>query len=296
MKAVFLGCLGLAALAGQAAAVEIEPSIRYWSSEGRTTWSHNAQPADPVLGNPTSQLTYSGMRGGLVELGLTVRGGEWFGTGSFGSGSIEGGKLRDEDWFAGQVKFSDTDSVIQRDDIRYWVLDVGRDVFRARRFAVAAFGGLGKYQETIDAFGVTDNLGAGAVLVPVTTRVITNEATWTFFRIGAIGSFRPVERLTLSAEAAYLPILDLSNEDSHHLRGDLGPVPNVHMSGSGDGYMAQVEARLAVFRGAIVSLAYRDWRFTADGTIRFGPSGESLPLKRFETTRSGARAGFSYRF
>lgn len=276
--------------------MEFEPSIRYWESEGKTTWNHNAQPASPIYGNPTSQLTYSGMKSRIVEVGLTVRVSEWFSTGTFGTGSIRGGTLRDEDWLAGQVKFSDTDSVIKGDEIRYWMLDVGRTVFRNRRFAIAPFAGFGKYQEVIDAYGATNNLAGGAVLAPTSTRVITNDATWTFFRIGVVGSFRLVQRLTLSAEAAYLPVADLTSEDSHYLRGDLGPVPNIHMSGTGDGHMGQLEARYNVFKGAVLSLAYRDWRFTANGSIRFGANGQSLPLNKFETTRSGARLGFSYLF
>ena len=296
MKALVRSFAFAAAFAGPAVAVEIEPSIQYWMSEGKTTWNHNAQRANPAFGNPTSQLTYSGMKSGIAELGLAVRIGEWFGAGTFGSGSIDGGTLRDEDWLAGQVKFSDTNSVIKGDEIRYWMLDVGRNVFRNRKFAVAALGGFGKYQEVIDAYGATNNLAGGAVLAPASTRVITNDATWTFFRMGAAGRFRPWEPLTLSAELAYLPVVDLSSEDSHYLRGDLGPVPNIHMSGTGDGHMWQLEARYNVFKGAILSLAYRDWRFRADGTIRFGASGQSLPLNNFETTRSGARLGFSYRF
>jgi len=296
LKALIVGIACAAAFAGEAAAVEIEPSIQYWASEGKTTWNHNAKPANPAFGNPTSQLTYSGMKSGIVEMGLTVRIGEWFGTGTFGSGSIDGGTLRDEDWLAGQVKFSDTDSAIRGDEIRYWMLDLGRSVFRNRRFAIAPFAGFGKYQEVIDAYGATNNLAGGAVLVSASTRVITNDATWTIFRIGVVGSFRPVERLTLSAEVAYLPVADLTSEDSHYLRGDLGPVPNIHMTGTGDGHMGQLEARYNVFKGAILSLAYRDWRFTANGSIRFGASGQSLPLNKFETTRSGARLGLGYRF
>jgi len=265
-------------------------------SEGKTTWSHNAQPASPALGNPTSQLTYSDMKSRIVELGLAVRIEEWFGKATFGSGSIDSGTLQDEDWLRGQVKFSDTNSVIKGDELHYWMLDIGRDVFRSRRFAVAALAGFGEYREVIDAFGATDNLAGGAVLAPQSARVITNDARWSFFKIGATGKFRPVEPLALAAELAYLPVVELTNEDSHYLRNDLGPVPNIHMTGSGDGAMFQLEASYNVFKGAILSIGYRDWRFRADGKIRFGASGQQLPLNNFETTRSGARLGFSYRF
>lgn len=264
-------------------------------SEGKTTWNHNAQPASPIFGNPTSQLTYSGMKSGILELGLTVRINGFFTAFAIGQGKIDGGNLRDEDWLAGQVKFSDTDSVIKGDEIRYFMLDFGYNFFQHKRAGVGGFVGYGEYHEVIDAFGVADKLAGGAQVIPTSVRVITNDAKWTFLRLGVNGRFKPWEPLTLLAEVAILST-DLTNEDSHHLRGDLGPVPNIHMSGSGNGSMWQLEARYNVFKGATLSLAYRDWRLQADGTIRFGASGQSLPLNKFETTRSGARLGFSYRF
>lgn len=275
--------------------MEFEPSIQFWKSEGKTTWNHNAQQANPALGNPTSQLTYSGMKSDIIELGLTVRHGDFFGIATVGTGSIDSGNLQDEDWLAGQVKFSDTNSAIRGDELHYWMLDGGRHLLWVPRATLAAFIGVGQYYETIDAFGVTDNF-TGAITVPSSRKVITNEARWSFFRIGLNGKVSPWTPLILSAEVAYLPYVDLSNEDSHHLRGDLGPVPNIHMNGTGDGLMWQAEARFTIFTGASIFVAYRDWRFKADGDIRFGSSSQRLPLKDFETTRSGVRLGFSYRF
>jgi hypothetical protein len=286
----------LAALAATPAfALEFEPSVRYWISEGRTTWNHNAQPANPGFGNPTSQLTYSGMKSGVLEFGLTVRFGEFFGAAAIGAGAIDGGTLRDEDWFVGQVKFSDTDSVIKGDALNYWMLDFGRNLAWNERGLLAVFIGYGQYHEIIEAFGATDNLANGAVLVPSSVKVITNDAKWTFVRLGLNGKVRLGQRFTFLGEIAYAA-LDLRNEDSHHLRNDLGPVPNIHMRGTGNGVMWQLEGRVALFKGASLSLAYRDWRFKADGTISFGASGRSLPLNAFETTRSGARVGFNYVF
>lgn len=290
-----LGIACVAALAGPAAAVEFEPSIQVWKSEGKTTWNHNAQPANPALGNPTSQLTYSGMKADVIEIGLLVRHREFFGNVTLGTGSIDSGNLQDEDWLAGQVKFSDTNSEIKGDALYYWTIDVGRDLFWSARTTLAAFIGVGQYYETIDAYGVTSNF-TGVTTVPTSRKVITNEAKWSFFRVGLNGKFSPLARVTLAGEIAYLPYVDLRNEDSHHLRADLGPVPNIHMDGSGDGLMWQVEGRVNVFKGANVFLAYRDWRFKADGDIRFGSSGQRLPLNNFETTRSGVRLGFSYLF
>jgi len=286
---------GAAAFAGPAAAVEFEPTIQVWKTEGKTTWNHNAQGANPAFGNPTSQLTYSGMTSDVIELGLTVRHLEWFGTVAIGTGSIDSGNLQDEDWLAGQVKFSDTNSAIRGDELHFWTLDAGRSLVWTQRTTLAAFIGIGQYYEVIDAFGVSDNF-TGVTTVPFSRRVITNDATWSFFRIGLNGKVNPWAPLTLSVEAAYLPFVHLKSEDSHYLRSDLGPVPNIHMDGSGDGLMWQAEVRYTIFQGASFFVGYRDWRFKADGDIRFGSSSQRLPLNNFETTRSGYRIGFSYRF
>jgi hypothetical protein len=275
--------------------VEFEPAVQLWKSEGKTTWNHNAQPANPAFGNPTSQLTYSGMKSDVIEVGLTVRHWQFFGTATIGTGSIDSGNLQDEDWLAGQVKFSDTNSEIRGDSLSYWMLDGGYHLVRGPRGSFAGFVGVGQYYETIDAFGVIDNF-TGVTTVALSRKVISNEARWSFFRLGVNGKVTPWAPLTLSAEFAYLPYVDLSNEDSHHLRGDLGPVPNIHMTGSGDGVMWQVEGRLTIASSASIFVAYRDWRFRADGDIRFGSSSQKLPLNSFETTRSGVRLGFSYRF
>ena len=296
MRAFLLGLACVAALARPAAAVEFEPAIQIWNTNGSTTWNHNAKPANPAFGNPTSQLTYSGMKSSIFEVGLTVRHREFFGTAALGIGSIDGGNLQDEDWLAGQVKISDTNSAIKGDALYYWMIDVGRNVLWSERATLGAFVGVGQYYENIDAFGVTDNLNNGAILVSSRTKVISNEATWTFVRLGLNGKVSPWGPLMLTAEFAYVPYVDLHNEDSHYLRNDLGPVPNIHMDGSGDGVMWQVEARYTLFTGAAFFVAYRDWRFRADGDIRFGSSTQKLPLNNFETTRSGVRVGFSYRF
>lgn len=297
MKNIICAFAWAATLAApQVLAVEFEPSIKYWISEGKTTWNHNAQPASPLLGNPTSQLTYSGMKSHIVEFGLTAQEGDYFGNLSLGVGNIDSGTLRDEDWLAGQVKFSDTNSSIRGDKLRYWVLDVGYNHFRTENSTVAGLVGYGEYEEVIDAFGATNNLAGGAPLISESTRVITNDAKWKFFRLGMNGKTKLNEQFTLLGELAYLPFVKLTNDDSHYLRSDLGPVPNIRSNGSGDGWMWQVESRYYVTKAASFSLAYRDWRFKADGTIRFGSSTTSLPLNKFETSRNGVRLGFSYLF
>lgn len=101
-------CL-LSAFALTAQAQDAEFGARYWYSQATTTRSHNAQGLVPFLGNPTSVLTYEDLNAHAVELhGRKSFGEGWFIKGNAGLGSITRGSFDDEDFFAGQVKFSDT--------------------------------------------------------------------------------------------------------------------------------------------------------------------------------------------
>ncbi len=56
-----------------------ELGVRYWLSTGENKHAHNAQGADPSLGNPTSVLLYENLDANALELfgrGLFAR--EWF--------------------------------------------------------------------------------------------------------------------------------------------------------------------------------------------------------------------------
>ena len=45
----------------------LEAGGRYWWSQGKTQWNHNAQRADPALGNPTSVLIYDRLYAHSIE-------------------------------------------------------------------------------------------------------------------------------------------------------------------------------------------------------------------------------------
>src|SRR3954454_1842195 len=88
-----------------------EFGARYWYSESTTTRSHNAQKADPTLGNPTSVLTYEDLEAHALELhGRKRLSNGGFIKGYAGLGNIKSGSFDDEDFNAGQVKKQDTTS------------------------------------------------------------------------------------------------------------------------------------------------------------------------------------------
>ncbi len=106
-----------------------ELGARYWWSEGKTGFNFTSSKVDPTLGNPTSKLTYDGMHGNSAELFFraTNEGGNFFAKGFVGGGWLNGGSLDDEDFFAGQIKFSDTYSKIKGNSLLYGTIDFGYD-------------------------------------------------------------------------------------------------------------------------------------------------------------------------
>ena len=97
MKCRHVAALALA-LAASLARAEAELGARYWASTGMTRWAHNAQGSAPVLGNPTSILTYDNLDANILELhGRWSFDDRWFIKGNLGIGRINRGNFDDED-------------------------------------------------------------------------------------------------------------------------------------------------------------------------------------------------------
>lgn len=113
---------------------------------------------------------------------------------------------------------------------------------RRRRVTFGPFIGFNYWQEEAEAFGARCNrddlAGAfcgppGSIVVPFSTKVITNQASWAALRLGAEMKVSLRDRLSFIGDAAALPAAYLWNEDSHHLRRDLGLGPNIEDQGIG---------------------------------------------------------------
>src|ERR1044072_7430015 len=101
-----------------------EFGARYWYSEGRTTRSHNAQSADPRVGNPTSVLTWTDLTAHAVEL---------HGRKNFSGGRIADVSLRCEYSKRDQSTISDTTPTVKGDNLSYVSVDVGTDLWRGSK-------------------------------------------------------------------------------------------------------------------------------------------------------------------
>ncbi len=218
---------------------------------------HQFEPAGAIYGNPTSTLTYDDISANALEFVWSARNEtDTFAKGFVGGGWLDGGSLDDEDFFAGQIKFSDTYSKLDGDGLVYGTIDVGQDftlIDNRARVVLSPFVGFNYWEETVEGYGArcnADDVGGffcgptGSIAVPFSTKVITNKQSWASLRLGAELKAKLWDRLTLRGDAAIVPAAYLWNEDSHHLRADLGSTPNIVDSGTGWGYQLEGEVRL----------------------------------------------------
>jgi hypothetical protein len=138
-----------------------ELGARYWWSEGKTGFSINSSKINPTLGNPTSRLSYENMQGNSAELFFrATNGGNIFAKGFAGGGWLNGGSLDDEDFFAGQIKFSGTFSKIKGDSLAYVTIDLGYDfklIDGASKLTIGPYAGFNYWGESQVAFGARCN-------------------------------------------------------------------------------------------------------------------------------------------
>jgi hypothetical protein len=267
-----------------------EFGTRYWLSSGENRFAHNAQGVDPTLGNPTSILTYDDLDARALELHWrsNFSSDGWFFKGNFGVGEVRDGSFDDEDYDAGQVKFSDTTSTVRGERFSYLTLDVGRDLWRsAAGSTLGVFAGFQQWSESVDAFGAMATVGP--ISIPASVRVITNDVRWRSLRVGVAGRAAIASRIRLLADLAYVPYSSARNEDSHYLRADLGPVPNIITGGRGSGVQLDLELRFAIHPRLEAGLGVRHWRLTAD-RADVTLAGVTVPVTEFETRRTGLTA------
>jgi hypothetical protein len=245
-----------------------ELGMRYWLSTGETKNSHNAQAASPALGNPTSVLTYDNLDAHVLELfGRVNFAGNGFLKGNLGVGRINTGSFDDEDYLAGQFKFLDTTSSVTEGTISYGTIDLGIVPWSRGRSTLGLFLGYNQWTEDVDAYGLTqtaDPLGVGGGNLPDSVLVISNKAKWDSLRIGLAANLAFSERGQLAVDLAYVPHGKVRNEDSHYLRPDLGPVPNVIKEGVGTGVQLDLELRYAVSPRTLLGAGLRYWHLEVD--------------------------------
>jgi len=267
---------------------------------------HSPRERAPGNGDPTSELTYDDTDVFSLELyGRLPLPKKFFirGNVGFGIGEIGDGNLRDDDFNTAQVLTSSTDSIIPDTDLFYMGVDIGKEVakFDDRHGSLSLFAGFQYWREKHSGFGIFNRL-TNAQTTSTTTPVIRNEVEWKSFRLGALFTDKVNDKLTLSADLAFIPYTDMHNEDSHLLRtglDDLGPTPNIIMDGDGYGFEGEFGIAYNFASNWVVTFDLRYWTLMSDGDIVLGPNSttsSTFPLNDLDTYRYGLNARVNYVF
>lgn len=280
--------------AGTSDGWQVEFGARAFFSGGRyqKTLSGAGLPAQI-----NSRLTYGGTSATTGELfGRLDAPSGWFVKGYAGIGSHGGGILNDEDFPPDTVPYSSTNSRMRNGRLDYASLDVGALVFRSASARIGLFAGVHHFKEKYHGYGceqVAGNPTICGVPYPPDMLVLSETGRWTSLRLGVVGDFALTERLTLTAEAAFLPYTRLAAFDNHWLRSDINL-----MAENGQGIGAQFEASLAYRLTDKLSLGAggRFWYLaTTSAKTQFPLPGIPASALGFRSERWGAFVQAAYR-
>lgn len=300
---------------------ELEFTFNSWVSNGQTKWRHDASALNPDYGVPTSELDYQGVNSQITEIGVFTH----LPSGhrlklTLGTGVIDEGTLVDDDYLSatgatnlgatqsGAHRFSRTHSDIDGSGLFYFKGEFSPQDFHINtsladiRFSL----GLHLWEEEYTASGVRQ---IECTLLSVCTpgfsgysgvTVITNKVEWTGVGIAMDALFNISNNLAFQLDLTYYPIMNLVNEDTHHLRSDLAQDPSIRMTGNGTGYDLAAAFNYRFSEKFSVHLGYRIWeRWVKNQTITFysaGGGASSANLMDFRTRRDGFMLGVDFNF
>lgn len=212
-------------------------------------------------------------------------------------GASGGGKLNDEDWVipfpAALIPYSNTISGVDN-DIKYWLIDAGYDLWRGAGYKVAPFVGYSEFRQDMAGLGcrqIANRFSDCVPAIPTSVRAIEEDDTWRALRLGTAVDMALAPRIAFAGEAAWLPYVRFTGVDDHVLRTLLSPE-------SGEGMGVQLEATLsyAVTDALSLGIGGRYWSmWTTEGTVNFGGTGEIVPM-RYAAEQAHLLVQGSYRF
>lgn len=329
----FVALLGVAAVlvtntaayASEQKKPKVDVSIAIWESTGGTVWTHDASAFEPLVGNPTSRLEYDGVDSTIVELRARAelrRG--WSAELAYGAGDAKDGQLIDQDFLSatgaisfgssmqGEHLYSETVSGLDGDAIRYFDAKVVKELLHSANGKTKAGASLRylNWKEKYRVRGVRQTVCTVPNLLCFpqgfsgfdNQDAVLNDARWQAVLFGVWGTHRIGERIALSGELFYSPLADLSSDDRHFLRPDLGQSPSFRLTGIGQAATLQIDAAYAVTSRLSASVGFRYWWMEVsneDGGFAVFPAGTDplgATLKQFESERYGVVLNIVYAF
>lgn len=161
-----------------------------------------------------------------------------FAKGDLGAGTILSGQLNDEDFPAGGA-YSNTLSRA-RGNLSYLTADLGYSFLKNANGKTGAFIGYNYFAQNMNIYNCKQ-LADGEVCDAASTgklnsfMALSEDDYFNSLRIGVSTQMNITNRLTLTSEAAYLPIVVFSGTDMHNARQLIGP----EQANNGDGAMVE---------------------------------------------------------
>jgi opacity protein-like surface antigen len=253
-----------------------------------------------------SRLTYSGATNLTAEPYFSMAMPDWnmYVSGFVGIGHQSGGNLKDEDFPPTISPYSSTNSALQDGSLQYGLVDVGYNALTTDWYQVGGFIGYTFQDDNYNAFGCTQTASNPGVCtgndgISGANLTISDSFNWNAARVGVSGSVKLPYGVTLSGNAAWLPVIDFSETNYHWLRmpGDFtGPLP-----GTGNGAMGfQIEAMAdyMIAPNFDVGAGVRYWSMTAKGHINFQDANANYgpQVANFSSQRGQAFLQTGYHF
>ncbi|HTM79110.1 MAG TPA: hypothetical protein VL133_15970 [Devosia sp.] len=242
--------------------------------------SHDSSALFPLYGNPTSILDYQVLVAPSLVLGGRGPVRDWYVEGEVALTGFGTGAFRDTDYLAGGTRFSETFSDAGVDGgisgtLRFSpgfvpILPVGEAGW-VRPYVVA-----GAEVQSITASGLACGTPCSSPAVAASTAVIQHWLSGARLGLGMAAEL-PVGDDNVIAIRGEVFGGTANVDDTHLLRSDLGPAPNISYRNLmlGTDLELRYERRLSeTLKGWISASGGRDWGW---GTAEFGP-GTATPL------------------
>ena len=223
------------------------------------------------------------------EIGLFVKG-------FLGAGSLTEGQLNDED-FPAKNAYSNTLSDANG-NLSYGVIDLGYSLLSTPSAKTGVFIGYNYNAQNIKIYNCQQVAGDSVCQnsSELANFIALSEAdTYNSLRIGLASQYQITNRLQLTPEVAYLPLVNFNGLDMHNARQLLGP----ETSPNGDGTMLEASLDYQFNESWSVGLGGRYWAWNMrPGTILFdfiGTPEDIIEPAAFSTTRYGGFLQVNYR-
>ncbi len=242
---------------------QLQTGMRYWLGGG--TYTLDLFQGGNAL---ASRLTYEDYTSNAAEgfWRLNHKNG-FFLKGYLGGGSIQNGRLIDEDFPPGII-YSRTTSPQKNGAINYFSADVGYDVFHQSNWKAGAFIGYHYWLEHFNSFGCTQTAGGTVctgVPIPSTVDALNDNLTWNSLRLGVNASASIAKHLSLNVDAAYIHS-NLNANDFHNLRPS---IRGMFMDGSGNGVQLDAIVDWDISQNLTMGVGGRWWYIVTNGLAHF---------------------------